>query len=412
MAGRLGPFGVALATSIGLLAANAFATSAADHASGASLEAALGQRLFKRTWVPAPSSTKSNDGLGPLFNARSCHQCHGAATAGRIETSDDGKLSDRGAVVRLAGPSGAPDPAYGVQIQTRAIQHHAAEADVYVNWAEHDTVLSDGTRVRLRRPSVSLQGLADTLASHVRSALVLAPSLAAAAQIARVDVQSLAQVPSGTGKLSMNFNGHSLVYGRKATEASLGHAVETAFARDLGMSTRGLPHPAGDCTALQLKCLAGPHGADEAGIEIAPEIVAALAAYVASLTPSSPRPDDAAGTAVFEATGCARCHRPELAGKDGNPVTLYSDLLLHDLGDGLEGIPELQGQTAAEWRTAPLLGLRKRLAAGSTLLHDGRARSVEEAVLWHGGTAREARDAYVRLTADERRALEDFVLSR
>lgn len=411
MARRLRPFGVALATSIGFLAANACAASAADHASGKSLEAAAGERLFKRNWVPAPSSTKSNDGLGPLFNARSCLQCHGAATAGRIETAADGKLSDRGAVVRLAGPSGEPDPVYGAQIQTRAIQHHAAEADVYVNWAEH-AVLSDGTRVRLRRPSVSLKGLAGPLASHVRSALVLAPSLAAAAQIARVDVRRLAQAPSRTGKLSMTASGAALVFGRKATESSLVHAVEAAFARDLGMSTRGLPHPAGDCTALQLKCLAGPHGADEAGLEIAPEIVASLAAYVASLKPSSPRPDNSAGSVLFEATGCARCHRPELPSKDGKPVTLYSDLLLHDLGAGLEGIAEVQGQTAAEWRTAPLLGLRNRLDAGSTLLHDGRARSVEEAVLWHGGHARDARDAYVRLTADERRALEEFVLSR
>ena len=114
----------ATAASLVLLALLAGRLVAADTpATHAGLEAAVGQRLFKRNWVPAPSSTKSNDGLGPLFNARSCLQCHAAATAGKIETGTDGHLAERGAVVRLGGDTGAPDPAYGAQVQTRAVQN-------------------------------------------------------------------------------------------------------------------------------------------------------------------------------------------------------------------------------------------------------------------------------------------------
>lgn len=403
----------ATAASLVLLALPAGRLVAADTpATHAGLEAAVGQRLFKRNWVPAPSSTKSNDGLGPLFNARSCQQCHAAATAGQLQISDDGSLVERGAVVRLARPSGEPDPVYGAQIQTRAVQNHRAESSVHVTWTMHDIVLEDGSRVTLRRPSVSLLGLDDGLAADSQSALVLAPSLAIAAQIARVDAQALARLNSTTGRLSTAAGGEVLVFGRKATESSLAHAIETAFARDLGMSAGRHTQPAGDCTAQQTACLSGPHGDDGTGIEIAPQIVSMLSAYVASLAPATQAVAGGEGEAVFAATGCTTCHQPASPGKDGKPVTLYSDLRLHDMGADLAGFAEAQGQTASEWRTSPLVGLKSRLAAGSTLLHDGRARTVEEAVLWHGGQAQGARDAYTRLSSGERKALQDFVASR
>ncbi len=372
----------------------------------------MGQRLLKRTWVPAPSSTKSNDGLGPLFNARSCQQCHAAATAGRVETSPDGRLLDRGAVVRLAGPNGEPDPAYGAQIQTHAIQSNEAEAAVDLSWREHDAVLADGTRVRLRRSDLSLKVLDGRGGPQSQAALLLAPGLAAAAQIARVDVQALAGLPSTTGRLSKGADGDVLVFGRKATESSLAHAIETAFARDLGMSAGRHAQPAGDCTAQQAACLAGPHGDEGTGIEIAPQIVSMLSAYVASLAPVSRAAAGGDAEALFASTGCAACHSPALPGKDGKPVMLYSDLRLHDMGVYLVAFAEAQGQTAAEWRTAPLAGLQKRLAAGSTLLHDGRARTVEEAILWHSGAGQSARDAYAALSAEDRKALRDYVASR
>lgn len=387
-------------------------TLAADAAPASGLEAAMGKALFKRNWVPAPSSTKSNDGLGPLFNARSCMQCHAAATAGRLDAAAGGRLADRGGVVRLAGPSGEPDPEYGAQVQTRAVQKHKAEAQVRVTWAEHAVALGAGTSVSLRRPSVSLDGLDGSVAENSSTVLVLAPSLTAAAQIARVDAQALAQDATALGRLSMSGSGEVLVFGRKATEPSLPHAIETAFLRDLGMSTSRLARPAGDCTARQTACLAGPHGGDGAGVEIAPQIVTALSAYVASLAPAAQSATDAKGEALFEQAGCAVCHRPALPGKDGKPVMVYSDLRLHDMGSDLQGFAEAQGQTATEWRTAPLLDIKNRLAAGSTLLHDGRARTVEEAVLWHGGRALGARDAYARLSLSERMALQDFVASR
>lgn len=407
-------FGITLAICLVLPALHVRETGAGGVAADAGLDAAIGKGLFKRNWVPAPSSTKSNDGLGPLFNARSCQQCHAAGTAGRIETDGKGRLTERGAVVRLAGAKGEPDLVYGAQIQTRAIQMHKAEANVALSWREHEAVLQDGSRVPLRRPvpHIDVEPAAPRPGANSAVSLVLAPSLAAAAQIARVDVQALAQLPLGAGRLSKSEQGDVLVFGRKATEASLAHAIETAFMRDLGMSAGRHAQPAGDCTAQQTACLAGPHGDDGSGIEIAPEIVSALSSYVMSLAPSSHSAGDVAGQRLFAATGCALCHQPALPGKDGSAVMLHSDLRLHDMGGDLAGFAEAQGQTASQWRTAPLLGLKKRLAAGSTLLHDGRARTVEEAILWHGGEGQSARDAYARLTAAERKALQDYVLSR
>ena len=189
--------------------------------------------------------------------------------------------------------------------------------------------------------------------------------------------------------------------------------MATAFQRDLGLSTRQHPFPEGDCTAAQTVCIAGPHGADSGGIEIAPEIVSAVAAYAGSLPrPSAVKGDEEAGRRMFAAAGCESCHHTEVPGKDGGAVTLFSDLGLHDLGDGLAGVAGHDGVSGRAWRTAPLLGIASRLAAGSTLLHDGRARSIAEAILWHDGEARPARDAFSRLNAEERDTLQNYVSSR
>ena len=371
----------------------------------------MGKALFKRNWLPAPSSTKSNDGLGPLFNARSCAQCHAAATAGRITLAPDGDLAETGAVVRLSTDSGAGDPVYGAQVQTHAIPGHAAEASVRVTWEISKVALSDGEVIELRRPRITLSNFASGgLAAGVTPSLLLAPSLSVAAQIARVDIEALRR--SGGSPEAKDV---SLPFGRKASEASLEDAVALAFSRDLGLSTERHPLPGGDCTARQPACVAGPHGDDGTGIEIAPEIVSAVAAYVQSLSPpvaSAAEEINASAEQVFTSASCGQCHRPDLPGKEGEPVRLFSDLARHDLGAGLAGVSGENGVMASSWRTAPLIGIAGKLAAGSTLLHDGRARSVQEAILWHDGDARAARQSYERLSAAERDALHAYIMSR
>lgn len=379
------------------------------------LTRAIGKALFDRQWVPAPSSTKANDGLGPLFNARSCAQCHGAATAGRIELMPDKRLLSRGAVVRLSGPDGAGDPHFGAQIQTHAIPGFGSEAEVQLAWRTSTLTLADGTAVELRQPDATLEGLETPLSEGMSKTLLLAPSLRAAARADKIDIKALgeraANVQAG-GRLSRDKDGNVLVFGHKASERTLEDIVATAFSRDLGLSTSQRSEPAGDCTVQQAACRNAINGTDPSGGEISKEIVGAIAVYVRSLDKvAAPSPqNEAEGARVFEAAGCGACHTPLMPAKHGGEVALYSDLRLHDMGEGLAGLVETAGQSSKEWRTAALVGLGERLRAGATLMHDGRARNIAEAVLWHAGEAENARDAYKGLPRDQREALERFLL--
>lgn len=359
------------------------------------LTAAIGKALFKRVWVPAPSSTHSNDGLGPLFNGRSCAQCHGAAGGGRLVVDDAGRLIERGALVRLSTSNGAGDPVYGAQLQTRAVPGLDAEASVRIAFETHTVVFDDGSPIMLRRPVVRLEGLVGGVLNKTTEAtLILAPSLVTAARIAKVDT---------TAK----------VFGLKGNAASLEEMTSLAFMRDLGLSTPRFPAVAGDCTSSQPACLSAPHGAAEGGAEISADIIASIIAYMRTLDgEDAQQSDEPRGAALFAGIGCASCHTPTMRARDGKMVVLYSDLALHPLGDALAGLTESGGQMRGVWRTAPLIHLKTRINAGATLLHDGRAQTVAEAILWHGGAADGARNQYKALSKDDRAALERYVLSR
>lgn len=375
-------------------------------------QVAIGRALFKRIWVPAPSSTKANDGLGPLFNGRSCAQCHGADSAGRVVTDDAGRLLERGAVVRLSNAKGGGDPVYGSQIQTRGVPGVEPEAAVSIEWATKAETFEDGSEIVLRRPVVRLDQLSSgPLAQDTQATLMLAPSLKAAARIAAVEAAAVATVASRSAAVPAVEDARR-VFGRKATATTLDDMTSLAFSRDLGLSTSRYLNSAGDCTAAQESCVRALHGAEAGEAEIDPAIVAAIARYLASLDTHKAEPlPDTAGAALFASTGCASCHTPTLPGRSGVPVALYSDLGLHPMGADLAGLTETD-RARDVWRTAPLIGLSERLKAGATLLHDGRARTVAEAVLWHGGAADAARVHYKALGKADRDALEQYVLSR
>lgn len=384
-------FAAALAvSSLSIVPGKALGTSSDD-----GITAAIGKALFKRVWVPAPSSTHSNDGLGPLFNGRSCAQCHSAAGGGRLVVDRAGQLADRGAVVRLSTNRGTGDPIYGAQLQTRAVPGLNAEASVRITFETHTEVFDDGSPITLRRPVIKVEGLADgALSKATEATLILAPSLVTAARIAKVEATSN-------------------TFGLKGTAASLEEMTSLAFMRDLGLSTARFPAVAGDCTSRQSACLSAPHGASEGGAEINADIIAHIVSYLTTLDgEDAPKSEEPRGAVLFGALGCASCHTPTMRGRDGQTVTLYSDLALHPLGDALAGLKESAGQARDVWRTAPLVHLETRLKAGATLLHDGRAQTVAEAILWHGGAADGARSQYKALSKDDRGALERYLLSR
>jgi CxxC motif-containing protein (DUF1111 family) len=210
-------------------------------------------------------------------------------------------------------------------------------------------------------------------------------------------------------------------FSRKAQVSSLLQQVVEAYHQDIGVTTDFLP-------TENVNPQAGP-GADAADRVADPELPAATVMvvlnYLRMLAPPAPGADTERrqrGRALFDSLRCSACHVPELrtgpspiAALADRPVHLYSDLLLHDMGDGLADNRPDGGASGREFRTTPLWGLRlirAFLNGDAFLLHDGRARTVEEAILQHGGEAQRARDGFAALPAEDKAALLDFVESR
>jgi len=375
-------------------------------AAAASLDASIGKRLFERNWVSAPSSTKSDDGLGPLYDAPSCASCH----AQRAPAELDETTVPPGVVVRLGNAKGTGDPVYGHQLQTRAIAGQTPEANPDITWA------AKGTQ-RVAAIKLYSQGYGP-LAADTKLALRRAPSVAGVgflAQIPENEIVKRAEQNIGnrdgvSGKPAWLMENGRRVLGRfgwKATQPDLTAQISMAFSNDIGLSTAAHPDPWGDCTVTETACRRGPHGAEKGAVEVPPALVAMIADYLNEL----PEPKAAAlppqGAAIFASVGCTACHAT-LADAKGAPVAAYTDLLLHQMGPGLnDGIRE--GAAApGEWRTAPLRNVAATLRMGG-LLHDARARNVAEAVAWHDGEAASARAHFEALTPADKAALIGFV---
>ena len=369
-------------------------------------DAVIGRALFRRAWVPAPSATRADDGLGPHFDGRACAACHPGGDRPALDRHPSGELP-RGMVVRLARRDGSPDPLHGTQLQAEAVTGLAPEARLRLEVAAGAP----------RRFAVTATELADgPLAADTRLTLRLAPALFAVAAIEAVPetaIRALADPQdrdgdgiSGRPSEVTDRDGHTRLgrWGFRATGIDLADQTAAAFATDMGMSSARHPDPYGDCTARQTACRGAPAGSPDAAgeHEIGEAIIDRIAAFLKTLErPARPAPPPSPrGEAVFARLGCPACHAP-LVG-DGRVV--HSDLLLHDMGSGLAaGDP--RDETAREWRTTPLIGLGGRLAAATPLLHDGRARTLAEAIAWHGGEAKPASDRYARANAADRRAL-------
>ena len=379
--------------------------AAAPLLAGASLDVAMGKRLFERNWVSAPSSTKSDDGLGPLYDAPSCAACHVQSPSGAVDETS----TPPGMVIRLGNAQGSGDPVYGSQLQTRGVAGQAPEANPDIEWA---------AKGGLRVPTITLYSLGyGALAKGTAMGLRRAPSLKGVGLIAQIpesEILSRADPEDANrdgiaGRPPWIESGRRLVLGRfgwKATQPDLAAQTAMAFSGDIGLSTRLHPEPWGDCTESQRACRAGPHGAERGEPEVADAILDLIVQYAGSLPP--PPPGKAgAGETLFEQTGCAACHAT-LHLRDGKPVPAYTDLLLHDLGSALnDGIKEGAAGPGL-WRTAPLWDVAGSLKLGG-ILHDGRARNVAEAVEWHAGEASGARARFHALTPSDKAALVAFV---
>ncbi len=367
----------------------------------------LGWNEFRRPWVPTLEISQW-DGLGPLFNARSCLDCHmGPALGGRVVIAQSGPIAAPGMVLRLGTEAGPGHPTLGRQLQTGATGGAAAEGAILLG--RPDGIAGGGPQV-----SAAIAARPDDL----RLVPLLAPPLLGRAAIDRVDegaIVALAARQAADGRVAGQVgrivlpDGSAAIgrYGFEAGRHSLAAQIADAFALDMGLSSALAPGDAGDCTPGQARCLAAPHGPDpwRDGYEVAGYEIDLIATFLANRdAPAQRRPAPAPQAALFAETGCADCHVPKMPDREGGMVTVYSDLLLHDLG---EGLARPFGSGGALWRTAPLLALGPY--PGRRYLHDGRAADIEAAIRAHGGEAAPARDRFAALPDAARARLIAFL---
>lgn len=392
----------------------------------------VGNGLFKKLWVSAPASTNASDGLGPLFNARSCQHCH--LKDGRSQPPSNDEPIASSLVLRLGDATGDPDPTYGNQIQTSSTQNLKPEATVGQLYTPLLVEYPDGQSQVLNRPEYKITELHyGKLSKTTQLSGRTAPAMIGLGLLEAIPDDRLLSLADpddldGDG-ISGRINWtHSQVTGKtgigrfnwKASAVTLRDQAVDAFKADLGLSTLEHPDHYGDCSAQQRQCRLQASGGDP---EVSDDMVRWVTFYSRSL--GVPERNNVAsvlpGKRLFHATGCGSCHTPshvtaKLADTDELSLNLiypYTDLLLHDMGPGLADGIAAGSATASEWRTAPLwgIGLLPQVNGHQQLLHDGRARGVEEAILWHGGEAQASREAFKRLSGSERNQLIEFVNS-
>jgi CxxC motif-containing protein (DUF1111 family) len=387
-----------------------------------------GSSIFRQAWVTGPSQDHPDfEGLGPLYNRLSCIACH--VKNGRGLAPEDGEVA-RAMVVRLsvpgADPHGAPQPhpVYGAQLNPEGILGVPGEGRARVAYEFFDVRLDDGETVAMRRPRLVIDDLAyGPLGANTKISPRNAPptfGLGLLEAVPSDTILAFARESGGRPNYVYDIESGAAVLGRfglKANQPSLKQQIANAFAEDIGISS-GL-FPGENCAAAEAACVAAAKEAK--GAELSAQQLDETLAYIRGLAPPAPRGGEKAaqGEALFATLGCAACHRPAMKigrfdsvpALSGAEIHPYADLLLHDMGDGLADGREDFGAGPRDWRTPPLwgLGLAGQFGDGRNYLHDGRARTIAEAILWHGGDATDAARGFRALKRDERQALLAFL---
>lgn len=411
----------------------------------------VGNGMFQRIWVSAPSSTIASDGLGPLYNARSCQRCHEHDGRGRPPVGEaDQSIS---MFLRLSVPGGdpvaeiegwiatAPDPNYGSQLQDFGLAGHPPEARMQVTYQEIPVALSDGDTASLRKPTYSAVDLRygpmhpeAMLSPRVAPQMIglgLLEAIPAADILEQADPEDVdGDGISGRAAIVPSVEYGQPMLGRFGWKAGLPTVREqsaAAFAGDIGISTPLFPALWGDCTSAQADCRSARHGdnPEQDGFEVNGPTLDLVTFYARNLAVPGRRGanDDQVlrGKKVFYDTGCIGCHTPKFVTHrlEDQPeqsfqlIWPYTDLLLHDMGEGLADHRPEGRATGREWKTPPLwgIGLTATVSGHTNFLHDGRARNLLEAVLWHGGEAEAQAQAVIAMPKPDRDALIAFLES-
>lgn len=422
---------------------NAFSLPQSNLSMMKRMDFSVGNSFFRNPWVEAPASTDARDGLGPLFNTNSCQGCHLKDGRGNPPAAGQQPVS---LFLRLAVPADRqqdadllrkhgfkPAPVYGSQLQTSAISGAQPEADLIVSYQTLTQTFPDGTETTLQTPVYRIENprygpLPDNLQISPRvappmSGMGLLQAIPERDILAAADPEDVNH-DGISGRANRVWDKHRQTttlgrFGWKASEPSIRQQTLGAFAGDMGLTSA--MNQTTDCQPDQ-HCDRFPDGGAE---EVSEQVAGFVVFYASSLAVPARRdmhqPAVRKGAHLFNRIGCSGCHTPRYeTGTVRNRPDLsqqtiwpYSDLLLHDMGAGLaDGRDEFLAN-GREWRTPPLwgMGLTQVVNPRAGFLHDGRARTPEAAILWHGGEAAAAAQRYRDLPADQREALIAFLNS-
>ena len=414
-----------------------------------------GERVFINFWMAVnnpviplvwdlsqPGPAGGEWGLGPMFLATNCASCHLNAGRGRA-LDNSGSLAIQH-VLRISvpgeGPHGSPkpDPNYGTDIQMfdtvtrKDPEARAGEAEVYIDWSAKNFTFPDGETLELRQPKVRVDKLNfGPLADGVMLSLRNSQAMVGMGYLEAISDKDILQVAQQQKAQGLNgrpnyvrddINNKQAVgrFGWKANQPSIRQQIAAAFAADIGVTSSLYPFT--ECTPVQHECLAAIKAPKP---ELRPDMWDAITFWTQALAVPERRdtdkPEVQRGEALFTSSGCAMCHVPEWrTGKytavppiSNQRIRPYTDLLLHDMGPDLaDGRSDFKA-SGSDWRTPPLwgIGLSKQVSASTSFLHDGRARNLLEAVVWHGGEAKASRDKFTALPVEQRKDLIRFLES-
>lgn len=373
----------------------------------------LGRGPVAFEWMPPQ--------LGPLFNNVACLACHAGNGRGLSEIGP-GPFGSQ-ALIRVSADEGEPGvpggpvpvPGYGTQLQDHAV-FGLPECTVTLTWVDMPVQYGDGEVVVLRAPRLAVTTPSGDPLPQMRMSYRQAPPLIGLGLLEAVDDEAIdaaadpddADGDGISGRTNEVWDSaieltHLGRFGHKASVATLAEQTAGAFANDMGLSNELFPDPDGmrDVSDLQLQ-------------------QSVFFITTIAVPAAAPRDDDAwLGRRRFDDYGCAACHTPTLvtgheaplAQLENQTIHPYTDLLLHDVGDLLTDTRRDFLAEGVEWRTPPLwgLGLTQKVNPAATFLHDGRARTIAEAILWHGGEALRAREAFRTAGRADREALISFL---
>ena len=400
----------------------------------------FGKVQFNTEWDPEPGQVPANDGLGPTFNAIACASCHVNNGRGRPPENDTEAFES--ILVRLSVPGadahGGPQPLpnYGGQLQHRAVDGVPAEGTATIQYVEITGEYADGMPYSLRQPTVVFSDMAfGELPDGTMHSLRVANPVIGLGLLEAVPEAQLASLADPDDSDNDGISGRinrvwsptqqqttAGRFGWKANVATVEEQNAGAALGDMGITSN--INPDDNCPAAQAAC-AQAAAADNAEVEFQEDFLKEMTRYVRLIGVPAQRnadtPDVATGAGLFSGIGCVQCHVSTLVtGEEAlftelqnQTIHPYTDLLLHDMGPGLADNRPDFAAGGTEWRTPPLwgIGLTKKVAGYEYYLHDGRARSLAEAILWHGGEAQTARDAFAALPAESRAALLRFLQS-